>query len=111
MDSLLPNSQRKLDSTLNLGTREMKERSGAQKSKASAGFDKLTNKFTTLILQVLSMVTKLHCSPILVICGWTAVAVSVLRQYVHESTLKAMIGTLAGITPSASIELEAQEKY
>ena len=57
------------------------------------------------------MVTELHYSPTLAICGWTVVAISVLRQYVHESTLKAMTGTLAGITPSTSIELEAQEKY
>ena len=42
MDSLLQNSRRKLDSTLNSGTRGMKERSGAQKPKASANFDKLT---------------------------------------------------------------------
>ena len=57
------------------------------------------------------MVTELHCNLILVISGWTAVEVTALRQHVHESTLKATTGALAQLIPSASIELEAQEKY
>ena len=57
------------------------------------------------------MVIELHCNLIVVICGLTAVAVSVPSPYVHESTLKAMIGALAGTTPFASIELEVREKY
>ena len=57
------------------------------------------------------MVTELHCNLIVVIYGLTAVAVSALSPYIHESTLKAMIGALAGTTPFASTELEALEKY
>ena len=57
------------------------------------------------------MVTESHCNLILVISGWTAVEVTALRQHVHECTLKVMTGALAQLIPSASIELEAQEKY
>ena len=57
------------------------------------------------------MVIELHCNLIVVSYGLTAVAVSALSPYVHESTLKAMTGALAGTTPFASIELEAREKY
>ena len=57
------------------------------------------------------MVTELHYNRTAVICGWTAVVMTALRQHVHECTLKATTGALAQLIPSTSIELEAQEKY
>ena len=57
------------------------------------------------------MVIESHCNPTLANCGWTAVAVSVLKRHVQESTLKVVIGTLAVITYFKSIEQVVQVKY